>query len=82
MLLLSIFRICVQKMCSKCEAVDDLSIDCEQCVRRIHKFWEEPVDKFIEYLRLSRPFADNVYVISHKSRGYYSQFLLRTLLEL
>jgi len=72
----------VQQMCSKCETVDDLSIDCEQCVKRIHMFWEETVSKFIEYLRLSIPFAYKVYVISDKSRGYDSQFLLRRMLEL
>jgi len=48
--------ICAQKMCSKCEAVGDLSIDCEEYGKPIHVFWEDTVGKFIEYLRLSRPF--------------------------
>jgi len=39
-------------------------------------------DKFIDYLLLCRPFADKVYVISHNSRGYEPQFLLRMFLEL
>jgi len=38
--------ICAQQMCSKCEAMD-LSINCEQCGKRIHVFLEEPVGKFI-----------------------------------
>ena len=71
-----------QKMCSKCESVDDLSIDCEQCIKNIHVFWEDLVGKFIEYLRPSRPFADKIYVISNKSCGYEAQFLLRRFLEL
>jgi hypothetical protein len=30
--------ICTQQMCSKCEAVDDMSVDCEQCGKRTHIF--------------------------------------------
>ena len=52
--------ICAQQMCSKCEAVDDLSVDYEQCGKRTHMFWQETVGKFIDYLRLSRPFADKI----------------------
>ena len=74
--------ICVQQMCSKCEAVDDLSVDYQQCGKRGNKFWQDLVSKFIDYLRPSRPFADKVYVISHNSRGYDAQFLLTKFLEL
>jgi len=66
-------------MFSKCETVGDVNVDCEQCGKRVHTFWQDPVGKFIDYLRLSRPFADKIYVISHNSRG---QFLLRRFLEL
>jgi len=38
--------------------------------------------QIFDYLRLSRPFADKVYVISHTSRGYDAQFLIRKFLEL
>jgi hypothetical protein len=69
-------------MCNKCEAVDDVNVDCEQCGKRVHTFWQEPVGKFIDYLRMSRSFADKIYVISHNSRGYDAQFLLRMILEL
>ena len=69
-------------MYSKCEALDNLSVDCQQCGERTHVFWQDPVGKFIDYLRLSRPFVDNIYVISHNSRGYDAQFLLRRFLEL
>jgi len=61
--------------------VDDIETDCEQYGKRIRVFWEDPVGKFIEYLRLSRPFAYKIYVISHNSRGYDAQFLLRRFLE-
>ena len=69
-------------MYSKRETVDDLSVECEDCGQRIHVFCEKHVAKFIEYLRLSRPFADKIYVISHNFRGYDAQFLLRRFLEL
>jgi hypothetical protein len=69
--------ICTQQMCSKCQAVDDMGIDCDQYGKRTHVFWEDPVGKFIDYLRLSRPFADKIYAISYNSRGYEEQFLLR-----
>jgi len=59
-----------------------MSVDCEQCGKRIHVFWQDTVGKFIDYLRQSRPFADKIYVISHNSRGYDAQFLLRRFLEL
>ena len=31
-----------QEMCSICEAVDDLSANCEQCGKLTHVFWEDP----------------------------------------
>jgi len=54
-------------MCSKCEAVDHLSVDCEECGKREHMFWEDSVDKFIEYLRPSTPFADTTFYFTHLS---------------
>ena len=74
--------ICAQQKCYKCEAVGDFSADCRQCEKHVHIFWQDPVGKFIDYLRHSRLFADKVYVISHNSRGYGAQFLLRRFLEL
>ena len=53
--------ICPQQTCPNCEAVEDLSVDCEQCGKRIHVFRQDHVDKFIDYLRLSRPIADVCY---------------------
>jgi hypothetical protein len=51
---------CAQQMCSKCEAMDELNIDCEQCGKHSHVFWEDPIRKFIVYLRLYKPFADKI----------------------
>ena len=66
--------ICAQQKCSKCQGVDDIETDCEQCGKRTNVFWEDPVGKFIDYLWLSRPFADKIYVISQNSRGYDAHF--------
>ena len=81
---LSLFRTsCAQQVCYKCEAVDELIVDCTQSGKRTHVFWaEDPVGKFTDYLRQSRPFADKMYDISHNSRGYDAQFLLPKFLEL
>ena len=83
MVLLSMFLTSrVQQMCSKCEAVDDVSADCEQCGKHTHVFLQGHVGEFIDYLRLSKTFADKILVISHNSRGYDAQFVLRRFLEL
>ena len=34
-------------MCSKREAVDDMIVDCEQCGKRLHVFWQDTVGKVI-----------------------------------
>jgi len=57
--------------------VDDLSIDWERCGKLIHMFWKDPAGKFIEYLRSSRPFVNKIYVISHNSREYDTQFFTK-----
>jgi len=59
--------------------VDNVDVDCEQCGKRVHTFWKDPVGKFIDYLRISRTFADKIYVISQLSwigRTFSSQKIL------
>jgi ribosomal protein L40E len=34
--------ICAQQMCSKCEAMDNMSVDCEQCGKCAHIFLAGP----------------------------------------
>jgi len=67
--------------CCECEEVEDANVDCEHRRKRVHWFWQHPVGTFIDYLRLSRPFADKVYAISQTSRGYDAQIILRRVLE-
>ena len=73
--------ICALLMCSKCETIKDLNIDCQQCGKCTHIFWQDCIGKFIEYLRLSRIFEDKIYVMSHNSCGYEAQLLIRRFLE-
>ena len=42
-------------------------------------FWQDPVGRCIDYIRLSRQFADKIYVISHNSRGYDAVFTAKVL---
>ena len=59
--------ICAQQMCSKCETIEDMNIDCELCGKGVHVIREEPTGTFIGYLWLPRPFADKT--------CYFSQLL-------
>jgi len=62
--------ICAQQMCSKCEAVEDFSVDCKQCSKRTHLFRaENPVGKFIVYFRQSIQYAYKIYDVSHNTCG-------------
>jgi hypothetical protein len=74
--------ICAQQMFSKCETIEDMNIDFEQCGKRVRVYWEDRIGKFIDYIQLSIPFAEKVYVLSHSSREYYAQFLLRRFMDL
>ena len=70
-------------MWPKCDAVDKLSVDCKHFGKRTNVFWaENHVGKFIYLFRQPRALADMIYVISHVSLAYNSQFLLRTFVEL
>jgi hypothetical protein len=75
--------VCCHQTCPKCESVADISVDCVQCGKREHVFWgPDVIGKFVDYLRIDRPFLDKIFVIAHNSRGYDNQFLLRRFLEL
>jgi len=53
--------ICAQRMCSRCETVDALSVACKHFGECTHVFWaEELVDHFIDSRHRSRPFADKI----------------------
>jgi len=72
--------ICAQPMSSKCETVGDLNVTFEEIGKCTLVFWvQDPVGKFIEYLRQYRRFADGIYAITQLS---WKQFLLRNFLEL
>jgi len=73
--------ICAQQMCSKCQAMDDMQIDCDQCGKRTHVIWEDQVANLL-IISGCIDHSRTRFVISHNSRGYDAQFLLRRLLEL
>ena len=51
--------------------MNNLSVDCKQCGKRTYVFWaKDPVGKFIDYLRQSRPFVEQIFVTSHNSCLY------------
>ena len=43
--------VCIQQFFSRCENSDDVEQDCEQCGRRKHSFWDEPVGDITYLLR-------------------------------
>jgi hypothetical protein len=49
--------VCLQQFCSKCENIQGINIDCEQCGRRKHTFWDDPVGDLLTYLCKSDPGA-------------------------
>ena len=42
--------VCVQQFCARCEEIEDSSIDCDQCGRRRHTFWNDPVGDLLTYV--------------------------------
>ena len=64
--------ICAKEMCSKCEALDDLNVDCKQCGKRTHVFSaEHPAVKF---LISGGPDHSRTRFMSCNSRGYDASF--------
>ena len=63
-----------------CEAVDDLSVDCEQCGKRTHMFWQNPVGKFI--ISSSQDNLQIRFMLFHTTLVDSTQFFLRKSFEL
>ena len=68
--------VCLQQFCSKCEKVQDISIDCEQCGRRKHTFWDDPVGDLLTYLCKSRPWCNKIVVIAQNAKAFDLHFIL------
>jgi len=68
--------VCLQQFCSKCENIQDINIDCEQCVRRKHKFWDDPVGQLLTYLCKSRLWCSKIVAIAHNAKAFDLQFIL------
>jgi hypothetical protein len=68
--------VCLQQFCSKCENAQDISIDCEQCGRRKHTFWDDPVEDMLTYLCKSRFWCTKMVVIAHNAKAFDLHFIL------
>jgi len=68
-------------MCTKWEAVDDLSVDCEQCGKRIHASSQDPVCKFLDYFG-SPNHSRTRFMLFHTTLVDTTQFLLKRFMEL
>jgi len=68
--------VCLQKFCSKCENIQDINIDCEQCGRRKHTFWDDPVGDLLTYLCKSRPWCNKIVAIAHNAKVFDLHFIL------
>jgi hypothetical protein len=42
--------VCLQQFCSRCEVIEDIEIDCDECGNRKHSFWDDPVGDMLSYL--------------------------------
>jgi len=68
--------VCLQQFGSKCENAQDIGIDCEQCRRRKHTFWDDPVGYLLTYLCKSRHWCGKIVVISHNTKAFDLHFIL------
>jgi hypothetical protein len=68
--------VCIKQFCSQCEDNSDIDQDCEQCGKRKHSFWEDPVGDLLTYLCKSRPWANRVITIAHNAKAFDLQFIL------
>ena len=70
---------CLQQFCSKCENIQDINIDCEQCGRRKHTFWDDPVGDLLTYLCKSRPWCNKIVAIAHNAKAFLHFILNRAI---
>jgi hypothetical protein len=47
----------------------------EQCRKRKHIFWDEPIGELLSYLYEPRPCVSKVVAIAHKAKAFDSQFI-------
>ena len=53
-----------------------INIDCEQCGRGKHTFWDDPVGDLFTYLCKSRPCCNKIVAIAHNAKAFDLHFIL------
>jgi hypothetical protein len=66
--------VCVQQFCSRCEIVAEIQLECEQCGKRIHSFWEDPVGDLLSYLCKPRPWLSKIIAIEQNAKAFDLHF--------
>jgi len=49
---------------------------CNQCGKRIHSFWNDPVGDMLSYLCESRLWIEKMIVIAHNAKAFDLHFIL------
>jgi hypothetical protein len=62
--------LCLQQFCSQCENIADIDVDCPQCLKRKHSFWEDPVGNLLTYLCEPRPWCKKLITIAHNAKAF------------
>ena len=68
--------VCLQQFCSKCENISDMELDCVQCGKRKHSFWDDPEGDTLISLCESRPWIEKLIVIAHIAEAFDLHFTL------
>ena len=66
----------LEQFCSRCDNIQDINIDCEQCGRRKLTFGDDPVGDLLTYLCKSRPWWVKIVAIAHNATAFDLHFLL------
>ena len=74
--------VCIQQFCSRCESVEDVRHECEQCGKRKHSFWEDPVGDMLSYLCEPRPWFKQIIALAHNAKAFDLPFILNRVVFL
>jgi len=74
--------VCVQQFCARCELMEEVSKDCERCVRRRHSFLNDPVGDLFTYLCEPRHWANIIVAIAQNAKAFDLHFILNRAIML
>jgi len=67
--------VCVQQFCLRCEDVENVERDREECGVRKHWFWDDSIGSMLSYLCEPRPWVNKVIAIAHKAKAFDLQII-------